>query len=132
MQVGVSIDNKLLTSIDNLAKEQERSRSSFIVAAIESYLNPQPNKELSAEYENKLSKFQKDVGQHQTTITQLHHEIESKNILIEQLQNRMTELKSENMHLWGEYSKINDTVNRLLLPPPKQSIWVRLGLRRKK
>lgn len=72
---------------------------------------PQPSDGIITNYETRISDY--DRG-----ITQLKREIELKDQLITQLQN-------ENGWLKSEYSKVNDALNRFLLPPVKTSFWDR-------
>jgi len=54
---------------------------------------------------------------------QLVGKLNDKDAIIRDKELVITEVTNQNNWLRGEYAKLNDRLNALLLPPPKRSIW---------
>jgi len=54
---------------------------------------------------------------------QLAGKVNDKDAIIRDKEVVITEISNQNNWLRGEYAKLNDRLNALLLPAPKRSIW---------
>lgn len=107
-QISITLENDLLTIINDTVKKSALSRSKFIEKCVRSYLDPPPGP---------------DVTGLQQTIEQQKQLLDDKEVIIKDKDTVITEMTNQNNWLRGEYAKLNDRLNALLLPAPKKSIW---------
>jgi len=103
----------LLRDKDAVIKEKEQSIQQ-IKADGEAQL-----KQANAYHEQRLTEKLKEKDE------QLAGKINDKNVIISDKDLVIIEVTNQNNWLRGEYAKLNDRLNALLLPPPKKSFWDR-------
>jgi len=144
-QISITLENDLLATINENAKKSAMSRSKFIERCIRSYLNPPPGpditglqqtieqqEQLAAEKEERIQQIKADEDARLKQAIDYHKQLlNDKDAIIKDKDVVITEITNQNNWLRGEYAKLNDRLNALLLPAPKKSIWDKI-LRRNK
>lgn len=133
-QISITIENDLLTIINETAKKSVLSRSKFVERCIRNYLNPPPGPDISG-LQQTIEQQKQLLADGETRLKQTitYHEqlLNDKDVIIKDKDAVISEITNQNNWLRGEYAKLNDRLNALLLPAPKRSIWDKL-LRRNK
>jgi len=134
-QISITLENDLLTIINDTATKSALSRSKFVEKCIRNYLDPPPGPDITG-LQQTIEQQKLLLADGETSLKQTiaYHEqlLKDKDVIIKDKDTIITEITNQNNWLRGEYAKLNDRLNALLLTPPKNSIWEKLGLRRKK
>ena len=88
--------------------------------------------QLAAEKEERIQQIKADEDARLKQAIDYHKQLlNDKDAIIKDKDVVITEITNQNNWLRGEYAKLNDRLNALLLPAPKKSIWDKI-LRRNK
>jgi hypothetical protein len=102
-QVTMNLEASLLSSVDEEATKQEKSRSRFIADILRAYFAPKEP------LTNEAVLLTKDIENLKTLMAMRETEI--------------NDLKELNGRLWLSYTECNEKLTRFLLPAPRRSFW---------